>query len=91
VDLGDALAELRRGCRLRRRSWSEGTFIVLVKGVMIVPDSTSHVRKFLPPAVDMKCGAHVLLYSAQGVWEPGWAPTHPDLFAEDWEIVTEPS
>lgn len=91
MEFADALRELRRGARIRRKGWEPSAFLCFVRGVMIVPDSTSAVRKYLPPAVDLKCGAHAILRAAQSVWEPGWTPTQSDMFADDWEVVQEPS
>jgi hypothetical protein len=91
MDVGEAVRQVRAGARVRRRTWEDGVFLCYVKGVMIVPDASSSVRKFLPVAVDLKCGAHALVRSTGGVWEPGWTPSQADLFADDWEVLAEPS
>jgi hypothetical protein len=88
-EIGWTAKELKHGTRVRRRAWDKSQFLCLVPGVMLVPDSTSAVRRYLPPAVDLKCGSHVILCKAAGVWEP-WSPMQPDILASDWEVYEEP-
>ena len=88
MDFGEAIRSLKEGKRVRRAGW-EDTWLCLVPGVMIVAGAHERVRKFLPVAVDLNYGSHIVLHASNGLWQPGWVPTQLEMFAEDWEVVDD--
>jgi hypothetical protein len=53
---------------------------------MIVPESKVNTRtKTHVPKGDLNAGGYVAMMTTRGLWQPGWAPSQADLFAEDWE------
>lgn len=30
---------------------------------------------------------YIVMYTAQGTYQPGWLASQPDMLSEDWEVV----
>ncbi len=45
-----------------------------------------------PPRGDapLRIDSYFSLWTAQGTWRPGWAPSSGDVLAEDWEVYLLP-
>lgn len=84
MDFGDAIRALKSGQRVQRAGWNgKGMWLWLMEG-MVVPEQMVNGRtKRHVPVV----GAYIVMWTAQGVWQPGWLASQADMLADDWEVV----
>lgn len=86
MNIGEAVAEMKRGGFVRRAGWNgKGMHIYLedgrieklpnVKGAGVYRGQS---RQYAPV---------VCLYNAKGVHQPGWLCSQEDLLASDWELA----
>ena len=83
-DFGWAIAELKKGNHVARKGWNgKGMHLVLSE-----PKSSHFVR--MPDALYKKITtdqSYILMFTAAGVYQPGWLASQNDMLAEDWEVV----
>lgn len=99
MDIGEAVRALKAGKRVRRAGWNgRGMWLCLENGAVL---DAAHVESMrggprsggsrlfdhLPPG-DREFGAHVWMFTAHGVAQPGWLCSQADLLADDWEEVS---
>lgn len=78
-NFGVALDLLKEGKRVHRAGWNgKGMWIVLIRA-----GNAMHVSA--AGSFDMEDCLGIKM--ANGRMQPGWKPTTPDLFAEDWDVV----
>lgn len=88
-DFGWAIKKLKEGCRVTRSGWNgKGMWLALMPGFVIPKGMINErTRKFVSGEKDLDCGAYIVMWTAQGVWQPGWLANQADMLAEDWELV----
>lgn len=88
MNFGEALEELKSGQRVRREGWNgKGMWLCYMPGMRVAAEMVNtRTRKFLPEG-DLVVGGYIVMFTAQGVWQPGWLASQADMLAEDWEIV----
>ena len=95
---GEAVEALKSGLAVRREGWNE-------KGLLIVKQVPSHITgDIIPKMQSLPQSAKDILMSRENphidytnqmlIIHPdgradSWVPSSSDIFAEDWEIVTE--
>ena len=95
---GEAVEALKSGLAVRREGWNE-------KGLLIVKQVPSHITgDIIPKMQSLSQFAKTILMSRENphidytnqmlIIHPdgradSWVPSSSDIFAEDWEIVTE--
>lgn len=90
--IGWAIKQLGNGSKVRRAGWNgKGMWLLLV------PSSHVPLREGTPYFAALNTGktgqshvsigAHIDMYTAQGVMQPGWLASQADLLATDWEIA----
>jgi hypothetical protein len=90
LNFGGAIAALKDGKRVARDGWNgRGMWLVLMPGVtipsgMVNERTRKHVREG-----DLHVGAYIVMWTAQGVWQPGWLASQADMLAEDWYVLDE--
>jgi len=47
-------------------------------------------RAFVPDG-DLHVGGYFVMWTAQGVWQPGWLASQADMLAEDWNTLPAPN
>lgn len=78
-DFGWAIRQLKSGERVRRAGWNgKGMHIYLEDMFHIIYDHDKRKRNY---------GACLVMFTAQGIHQPGWLASQMDILAEDWEIV----
>lgn len=87
MSFGHALHALKAGYRVCRAGWNgKGMFLVLVPGT---PQVT--FREGTPyrnaGVVQADIGPHIDMFTAQGIFQPGWLASQADMLADDWQIV----
>lgn len=95
MTFGLALDALKRGARIARAGWNgQGMWVAMGSahpGLEAEKFWNEHARMHA-----ILCGgscpvqAYILMKTAQGDIQMGWAPTQSDALAEDWLIVTAP-
>lgn len=92
----NALTELKRGKKMRRRGWNgAGQWVVLMAGLLLPPYSSQEggakvndrTAQHIGVDTPLDSQPYFALWNAQGKWQPGWVPSTGDLLAEDWEVV----
>jgi hypothetical protein len=88
-DFGWALQALKDGNRVARAGWNgKGMWLALMPGFVIPKGMINdRTRRFVSGEHDLDCGAYIVMWTAQGVWQPGWLASQADMLAEDWELV----
>ncbi|OMF38783.1 hypothetical protein BK133_00850 [Paenibacillus sp. FSL H8-0548] len=94
MNFGEALNELKNGQKVARAGWNgKGMFIYLVKGTTVPSsrlrgealDHVGYQGEDGDPLVTIK--SHIDMKAADGSITVGWAPSQPDMLAEDWKTV----
>lgn len=87
MDIGGALAALKEGKRVARRSWPETTWLVLVPGSTITVAADRPLGVAAPHLVGQSTTyrPHVDKMRAGHGLEP-WTPSQDALLADDWEV-----
>ena len=85
MQFGAALALAKIGHRIAREGWNgKGMFVAYMPPVVIPAEKVNErTRRFVPEG-DLNVGGYLVLKTAQGVWQPGWNASQPDLLASDW-------
>ena len=85
MNISTALKLAEHGHRIARRGWNgRGMFVAYMPPVVIPADKVNErTRRFIPTG-DLNVGGYLVLMTAQGVWQPGWNASTPDLLAHDW-------
>lgn len=83
MTFGDAIGLLKQGKMVQRAGWNgKGMHVYLEDGYETKVGAGAFkgaVRKYAPSLV---------LFNAQGVHQPGWNASTPDVLADDWQEVT---
>lgn len=89
MDFGEAIRNLKAGKRVARAGWNgKGMWLALMPG-FVIPEAmvNARTRPHVPPGQDIQCGGYIVMWTAQGVWQPGWLASQADMLAEDWELI----
>lgn len=87
--IGWAVRNLKAGEKVRRSGWNgKGMFLAFMPAFTIPAGMVNgRTAKFVPLGQDVECGGYIAMWTAQGVWQPGWLASQADLLAEDWELA----
>lgn len=88
MNFGDAIKALKEGKRVRRAGWNgKGMWLCLMPDVVIPEGIVNGRTKQFVPTGDLHVGAYIVMWTAQGTWQPGWLASQPDMLSDDWEVV----
>ncbi len=89
MNIGQAVEALKAGHKVARAGWNgAGMFLAYMPGFTIPAGMVNgRTAKFVPPGQEVECGGYIAMWTAQGVWQPGWLCSQADLLADDWEVV----
>lgn len=90
MNFGQAIESLKAGKKVSRGGWNgKGMWLVLMPGATISPEMVNErTRTHVPdPAAPLRLGAYVVMWTADGTWQPGWLASQADMLAEDWETL----
>jgi len=90
LSFGDALVALKDGHRITRPGWNgRGMWLCYMESVTIAAGLVNErTRRFVPEG-DLNVGGYIVMFTAQGVWQPGWLASQADLLAEDWIVLPD--
>lgn len=85
MNISTALELAKRGHRIARKGWNGAAmFVAYMPPVVIPADKVNERTRVYVPEGDLNVGGYLVLKNAQGVWQPGWNASTPDLLAHDW-------
>ena len=88
MDFGEAIRELKNGKRVTRDGWNgRGMWLCLMAGTTIPSEMVNTRTRAFVPAGDLLVGAYIVMFTAAGVWQPGWLASQADMLADDRPIV----
>ena len=86
LDFGEALKLLKQGKKVSRSGWNgKGTWLVYMPPFRVEAPNERTQAHGITEAFD--CGGYVVMWTAQGVWQPGWLASQADMLAEDLCLV----
>ena len=77
MNFGQAIELLKNGGRAARAGWNGKGMYIYLERLQRVHDGV--VTEFEP------C---IVMFTAQGLHQPGWLASQADMLAEDWEVVS---
>lgn len=84
MDIGQAVAALEAGHCVRRAGWNgKGMHVYMEYAHTFKLPNVKEAGVFR--GTSRQYAAHLVLFTAQGVHQPGWNASTPDLLAKDWE------
>lgn len=87
-DFGWAIRMLKAGKRVAREGWNgKGMWLCLMTGTTIPSGMVNSRTRVHVPVGDLIVGSYIVMYTAQGVWQPGWLASQADMLSEDWVEV----
>lgn len=98
ISFGSAIALLKSGFALRRAGWNgKGLFVVKQVPARISADIIPNMQSLPQSAKDIimaRAEPHIAYTNQMLIIHPdgradSWVPSSSDVFAEDWELVTE--
>lgn len=83
MNFGNAISALKKGLWVARAGWNgKGMHLYLedwFEGHMTFPTPNgTHERRYQP------C---IVMFTAQGLHQPGWLASQADMLADDWIVV----
>ena len=90
MNFGEALEALKDGQRVQRAGWNgKGMWLAFMPSVKIDEGLVNGRTKKFVPTGDLNVGGYIVMWTAQGVWQPGWLASQPDMLADDWSVIDE--
>lgn len=83
MNFGEALEQLKAGECVKREGWNGAN-----QHVYVEDGYTQKIGDGVFKGQERKYSPVLVLFNAQGIHQPGWAPSQGDLFAEDWAVKT---
>jgi len=88
MQFGGALALLKSGRRVARRGWNgRGMWLAFIPPITIPEGMVNGRTKQFVPHGDLRVGGYLVMWTADGTWQPGWVPSQADMLANDWHEV----
>lgn len=88
-DIGWAVAQLKEGKRVCREGWNGKNMWLALMTATTIPAGmvNERTRQHVPESADLRVGGYIVMWTAQGVWQPGWLASQADLLAGDWVLA----
>ena len=93
MTFGDAIEMLKNGHHVARAGWNgKGMWLCYMPETTIPPHMVNertlrHVsRGTIEAQGGLHVGGHIVMWTAQGVWQPGWLAPQADMLAADWIV-----
>lgn len=86
MNFGQAIEALKQGKKVTRKGWNASGMWLVFMPPFTVEEPNERTRAHgITEAFD--CGGYVVMWTARGVWQPGWLASQADMLAEDWEVI----
>ena len=88
MSFGLAIEAMKKGHKVARKGWNGKNMWLCLMPAFTVENPNERTQAHgITEAFD--CGAYIVMWTAQGVWQPGWLASQADMLAEDWLIIAE--
>lgn len=88
LDFSQALRLLKLGRRIARAGWNGKNMWLCYMPGMVVPEGLiNHRTKAFVPEGPLNVGGYIVMWTADGTWQPGWLASQNDLLANDWVLL----
>ncbi len=88
LSFGDAVAALKDGRKVARTGWNgKGMWLCLMPPMTVPADMVSERTRAHGVTGHLHVAGYIAMWTAQGVWQPGWLASQADMLADDWSIV----
>jgi hypothetical protein len=86
ADFGTAIRWLKEGKKVARKGWNgKNMWLVYMPPFRVEEPNERTQAHGIKEAFD--CGGYIVMWTAQGVWQPGWLASQPDMLSDDWGIA----
>ena len=86
LDFGEAIKLLKQGKKVARSGWNgKGMWLVYMPPFRVDSPNERTQAHGIKEAFD--CGGYIVMWTAQGVWQPGYLASQADMLADDWMLV----
>ena len=86
LDFGEAIKLLKQGKKVARKGWNgRNAWLVYMPPFHVAEPNERTKAHGITEAFD--CGGYIVMWTAQGVWQPGYLASQADMLAEDWVMV----
>lgn len=88
MNFGEAVEALKAGKRVARAGWNGKDVWLCYMPPITIPSGmvNGRTRKFVPEG-DLLVGGYIVMWTAQGIWQPGWLASQADMLADDWSVI----
>lgn len=76
MTFGEAIEAMKNGKCVQREGWNGKNMYIYLEGSFRSKDGFT-----FEPAI--------VMFTAQGKYQPGWLANQPDMLADDWEIINK--
>lgn len=88
MNFGEALVAAKNGNKIGRAGWNgKGMWVCYMPPVVIAEGIVNGRTKQFVPRGDLNVGGYFVMWTAAGVWQPGWLASQADMLADDWGTV----
>lgn len=89
MNFGQAVEAAKTGSKIARAGWNgKNMWVCYMPPVLIAEGIVNGRTKQFVPSGDLNVGGYFVMWTAIGVWQPGWLAAQPDMLADDWSVVT---
>lgn len=86
MTFGQAIEALKAGKKVARAGWNgKNIWLCLMPGFVVEEPNERTQTHGITEAFE--CGGYIVMWTAQGIWQPGWLASQADILAEDWMVV----
>jgi hypothetical protein len=86
MNFGQAIEALKEGKKVSREGWNgKNMWLVYMPPFRVEQPNERTQAHGIKDSFD--CGGYIVMWTAKGVWQPGWSASQEDMFAEDWGVV----
>ncbi len=88
MNFRNAVEAAKHGGKIAREGWNGKNMWVCYMPPVVIPADmvNERTRKFVPTG-DLNVGGYFVMWTAQGVWQPGWLASQMDILADDWMVL----
>jgi len=87
MTFGDAIMAAKAGEKIARGGWNgKNMWVCYMPPVTIDEGIVNGRTKRFVPSGDLNVGGYFVMWTATGVWQPGWLASQADILAEDWVV-----
>jgi hypothetical protein len=90
-NIGWAVEQMWAGNKVRRAGWNgTGMWIVLMPRLDLPPHTSQTPgasRLYILQSCELHSQPYIAMWTAKGLWQPGWLCSQADLLSTDWELA----